>query len=72
MKSEVVDMQCRLGEILKERGIKKIWLADKVGVNRASIKNLIKGTEPHLTLARKIAKALNVSIDDIWPEDDNP
>lgn len=60
-------MQCRLKEILEEREIKQKWLAEKAGVSDATIRLLIKGSDPHLSLAYKIAKVLNLSIEDIWP-----
>ncbi len=59
-------MDNRLEEILNEKGIKKTWLAEKVGINRNTITNIINGSTPSLALAHKIAKALGLSMYDIW------
>lgn len=50
-------MKNRLREILEERGIKQVWLADKVGVRKAHI-NLGKTYE---RLRAKALTAGNVS-----------
>jgi DNA-binding XRE family transcriptional regulator len=60
-------MKNRLKEILDARGIKYGWLAEQVGVNRNTIKNLMDGACPRLDLAYKIAAALGLSAYDIWP-----
>jgi DNA-binding XRE family transcriptional regulator len=61
-------MQCNLECILKEKGIKKGWLAEQVAVSRNTITAICRGTDPHLSLAYKISKTLNVPVQEIWPE----
>lgn len=68
----VVALKNRLEEVLAERGIKKKWLAEKVGIDRNTLNNLIAGTVPRLTLARQIAKTLSLSVDYIWPDEESP
>lgn len=56
-----------LKEILKERGIKQTWLAEQVGVTRATISNICN--DKFLTsieLGFKIAKALDMDFNDIF------
>lgn len=60
-------MENRLQEILDSRGIKKLWLAKQLEVNRNTITSLIKGAEPKLTLAYKTAEVLGLTVYDIWP-----
>ncbi|MBN3451421.1 transcriptional regulator [Clostridium botulinum] len=56
-----------LKEILKDRGIKQVWLAEQVGVNRKTLNNTINNKyNPSLELALKIAEVLNMSIHDIF------
>lgn len=60
-------MKCRLGEILKERGIKQIWLAEQVGANKTTITRLINGEAiPRLDTAYSIARVLGMDIKQIW------
>lgn len=61
-------MDNNLKQILDERGIKYGWLAEQVGVRRNTISDLMRGANPHLDLAYKIAKTLGLSVYDIWPE----
>ena len=53
--------------ILDERGIKNVWLAEKAGLNNSTIGNIIKNRHnPNVEVAIKIAKALNLTVEDIW------
>ena len=57
----------RLKEILDERGIKQNWLAEKAGVTKQTISNLIKNRfSVSLEIAIKIANALDLKIEDIF------
>jgi DNA-binding XRE family transcriptional regulator len=47
-------LENRLKDILVRRGIKQVWLAEKAGVNRNTITNLVNGSEPKLSLAYKV------------------
>ena len=58
-------MECRIRELLDGRPV--TWLADKSGVKRTTIQTYIKGGIPQLDKAYALAKALNVSVYDIWP-----
>ncbi|QDY27177.1 helix-turn-helix transcriptional regulator [Clostridium botulinum] len=56
-----------LKEILKDRGIKQVWLAEQVGVNRKTLNNTINNKyNPSLELALKIAEVLDMNIHDIF------
>jgi putative transcriptional regulator len=58
---------CRLGEILKERGIKKGWLADQVGVSNNTVGDWInKGRVPELEVAYRVAEVLDLNVMEIW------
>ena len=57
----------RLKEILDKKGIKQIWLADKVGVNKSTISNIINSRyATTIELGFKIAEVLDVEFDDIF------
>lgn len=63
-------METNLGRIIQERGLKKTWVAQQANVSYAAFSSLLNGkSEPTLRTARKIARVLNISVDDIWPED---
>lgn len=57
----------RLKEILDERGIKQIWLAEQIGISYKTLSNIINGRyNTSLDIAFKIADVLNVKVDDIF------
>lgn len=57
----------RLKEILDERGIKQNWLAEKVGVTRGTIGNIVNNRySPTIDLAFKIAEILDLNVNDIF------
>lgn len=56
-----------LKKILKDKGIKQVWLAEQVGVNRKTLNNTINNKyNPSLEVALKIAEVLNMNIHDIF------
>ncbi|GAX91263.1 transcriptional regulator [Effusibacillus lacus] len=60
-------MKCRLKVILAEKGLKSKWLAEKAGIQNATLSRIINGkTIPTLDVAFRIAEALGMSIHDIW------
>ncbi|MUK89176.1 helix-turn-helix domain-containing protein [Ornithinibacillus sp. L9] len=61
-------MKNNLEAILKEQGRMKGWLAQKANVRPNTITELIKGAEPKLKTAYRIAKPLGKSVYDIWPD----
>lgn len=61
-------MECKLGDIVEERGIKITWLSERSGVSRNAIHTYLKGSAPSLDKAYAIAKILGLSIYDIWPQ----
>jgi DNA-binding XRE family transcriptional regulator len=57
----------RLKEIIEDRGIKQLWLADKVGITRTTMGNLINNRyNTSLEVALKIAKILNLKVEEIF------
>ena len=70
---EVSRLYCRLEEILTERGLKKSYVAKKVGISNSAMSNILKGGMPHLDTALRIARFLGLKIEDIWylEEDEN-
>lgn len=61
-------MNNRIEEFRKEKGLMKGWIADQSGIHRNSLTAIIKGADPHLTIAGKIAKALGKTIYEVWPD----
>lgn len=60
-------MKNRLEEIRKERGIKQEELAAALEVSRQTISSLENGRyNPSITLAFKLARYFNMSIEDIF------
>ena len=60
-------MKNRLEEIRKERGLKQEELAAALEVSRQTIGSLENGRyNPSITLAFKLARSFNMSIEDIF------
>jgi putative transcriptional regulator len=64
-------MKSRLKEVVKSQGRTQNWLSEQVGVNKATISQIITNkTTPTLVVAYRIAKVLGLKIEDIWYEDE--
>ena len=64
-------MKNRIEDIRKEKGIRQEELAKSMGVSRQTISSLENGRyNPSITLAYKIAKYFNMSIEEIFIFDD--
>ena len=51
----------RIKEVLKEKGIKQIWLADKLGKSYNMVNGYVQNRQqPRLEVLNKIAKILDV------------
>ena len=62
-----MNLNSRLPKILESRGIKQNWLSDKSGITPQTLSNCL--AEKHnvsLVVALKVAKALELKIEDIW------
>ncbi|MBA7582271.1 hypothetical protein ES708_24199 [subsurface metagenome] len=57
----------RLGDIIKEKGLKKGFVAKKVGVSLTTLQRYIEGINyPGTDIANKLSKLLGYSIEDIF------
>lgn len=64
-------MNNRIEEIRKEKGINQDELAKTLGVSRQTISSLERGRyNPSITLAYKIAKLFELTIEDVFIFDD--
>lgn len=51
-----------VNEAIKESGYKKIWVADKIGLSRQGLDNLLKKQSFSLDDANRILNILNLSV----------
>lgn len=61
-----------INERIKETGLKKMYIAEQMGVNKDTLTNWINGRSMiKLDQAVKLARLLNCNVDDlyIWEED---
>ena len=63
-------MKSRLKEILDERGIKYRFVAKKANIASSTMSALVKGGLPTLPVAYRIARVLEMKLEDIWIEED--
>ncbi|WP_065218082.1 MULTISPECIES: helix-turn-helix domain-containing protein [Butyricimonas] len=62
-------MSTRIKEILQEKKMTVSVLADTIGITRANMSNIVNGkTNPKMETLEKIAKALNVSIIELFAQ----
>ena len=56
----------RIKEVLTEKGIKQIWLADKLGKSYNMVNGYVQNRrQPTLELLNKIAEILDVDVKDL-------
>ena len=56
----------RIKEILDEKGIKQIWLAEKIGKSYNMVNGYVQNRrQPSLKLLNEIAKILDVDVKDL-------
>jgi DNA-binding XRE family transcriptional regulator len=64
-----LELKCNLANIMSVQGRSQKWLADKVGVSMATISQIKQEKRlPTLPVAFRIAKVLEVKIEDLWEE----
>lgn len=55
-----------LKELLRSKGVKQKWLANKMGVSEVSVSNWVKGkSEPTLKNYQKISEILNIPLTEL-------
>lgn len=55
----------RIGEIIKEKGLTHLQVAESIGVSRQAVQKWATGTPPTLENLQKLAQALSVSVSDL-------
>lgn len=58
------DMDLRIKEVIKEKGMTITELADKMGINRVNLSNMVNGN-PTVETLNKIAGALEVPVTEL-------
>jgi len=62
----------RIKEVLEEKGIKQIWLAEQLGKSYNMVNAYAQNRQqPRLEVLFKIAEILNISVKDLIIEDNN-
>ncbi|EIT85892.1 DNA-binding protein [Fictibacillus macauensis ZFHKF-1] len=63
----MVKFRCNLEHVLKDRGIKKSYVAEKAKISRSGFSLIVQGKSlPTLPVAIRIGKVLNLPIEKIW------
>lgn len=59
----------RIKEVLEEKGIKQVWLAEKLGKSFNTVNGYVQNrTQPSLEILYKIAEILNVKVGELLIE----
>ena len=62
-------MQNNIKQVIKEKGIKQTYICDKLGINESVLSLIINGKrKPNQDRLKALARILNVSIKDLYPE----
>ncbi|CUB15665.1 hypothetical protein BN2127_JRS1_05455 [Bacillus cereus] len=64
-------MKSRLKEILDCQGMKYSFVVKKANIASSTMSALVKGGLPTLPVAYRMARALDMRLEDIWIEDDH-
>lgn len=57
----------KLKEILKERGLKQVWLAEKCNIEKSTLSNIVNNIyQPSIELAFQIADTLGLDIKKVF------
>ena len=60
-------MKNNLNLIIKNKGIKKVYIAKQLGVTNQTISNWLSGySMPNLIMAKRLSEMLGVTIEDIF------
>lgn len=59
----------RLQIAMDAQGLTQQKLGDLAGIHQANISRYVNGTLPELATAHKIAGALNLTIEQLWPRE---
>ena len=60
-------MNFRIKEVMKEKKITAVWLANQIEITRPNVSNIISGKQlPSITTLEKIAAALNVPVVELF------
>jgi len=62
-------MENNIKQIIKEKGIKQIYICKELGINESVLSLIINGKrKPSQSRLRALARILNVSIKDLYPD----
>ncbi|BAR83177.1 transcriptional regulator, pbsX [Bacillus thuringiensis serovar tolworthi] len=61
-------LQSNLKQIVDKKGLRYGFIAKKVGIANSTMTNLLQGGTPTLLVAVRIAKVLDMRVEDIWIE----
>lgn len=59
-----------LKRVLLDEGRKQSWLAQRVGIDEATLSRIVNGLHCPIELREAIASALRRPVADLWPVDD--
>ncbi|AGE77878.1 TPA: helix-turn-helix transcriptional regulator [Bacillus thuringiensis] len=61
-------LQSNLKQIVDKKGLRYGFIAKKVGIANSTMTNLLQGGTPTLLVAIRIAKVLDMRVENIWIE----
>lgn len=68
----IINLKNKIKHLLLEQGLSQSDLANKIGVHRQVLTNWLNGTRnPKIENLKKIAKALNISVEDLLDDNKN-
>jgi DNA-binding XRE family transcriptional regulator len=71
MEGDRMAVKNKLNELIETEGIKQSWLVEKTRLNKGTISNVVNGKgEPSISVCLKIARALNLKVEDIFYDDE--
>lgn len=60
-------IECRLKELLSNKGMNQKWLAEQVGLSPSAMSQIVRGeSKPNMLTTLKISEAMDLIVNEIW------
>lgn len=57
----------KIGQAIQDKGLRKGWVAEKVGIAPGTLSLIVKGdSTPSLKVAIRLARLLGMTVEELW------
>lgn len=63
----MIFMEIKLQMIIKDRGLKQSFIAEKAGISPGALSKIVRGESmPTLPVALRLARVLELTVEELW------